>query len=263
MDAKALEHVKLQQSDGIAELTISRPKALNALNRRVLGDLEAAVDHLAADPALRCVIITGDGDKAFVAGADIAEMATMTPLDSEAFVALGHRVFRKLEELPVPVLAAVNGFALGGGCELVLACDVVYASSKAKFGQPEVKLGLIPGFGGSVRLARKTGFGAAAEWIYSGEIYDAAQAKAIGLVRDVVAPEELMPKVRALAKTIAQRAPLAVRAAKRVLVGGAGTDVVTALALERGVFAGLFATEDLKEGTAAFVEKREARWKAR
>lgn len=263
MDAKALEHVKLQQSDGIAELTISRPKALNALNRRVLGDLEAAVDHLAADPALRCVIITGDGDKAFVAGADIAEMATMTPLDSEAFVALGHRVFRKLEELPVPVLAAVNGFALGGGCELVLACDVVYASSKAKFGQPEVKLGLIPGFGGSVRLARKTGFGAAAEWIYSGEIYDAAQAKAIGLVRDVVAPEELMPKVRALAKTIAQRAPLAVRAAKRVLVGGAGTDVVTALALERGVFASLFATEDLKEGTAAFVEKREARWKAR
>jgi len=263
MDVKALEHVKLQLADGIAELTISRPKALNALNRRVLGDLEAAVDHLAADPTLRCVIITGDGDKAFVAGADIAEMANMTPLDSEAFVALGHRVFRKLEELPVPVLAAVNGFALGGGCELVLACDVVYASSKAKFGQPEVKLGLIPGFGGSVRLARKTGFGAAAEWIYTGEIYDAAQAKAIGLVRDVVAPEELMTKVRALAKTIAQRAPLAVRAAKRVLVGGAGTDVVTAFALERGVFAGLFATEDLREGTAAFVEKREPRWKAR
>ncbi len=263
MDPSSFETLKLQQDGGVAEITLSRPKALNALNEKLLGELEAALDALAKDASLRCVVLTGEGEKAFVAGADIAEMSAMTPLEAEAFAALGHRVFRKIEELPVPVLAAVNGFALGGGCELVLACDVAWASERAKFGQPEVKLGLIPGFGGSVRLARKVGMGAAGEWIYTGEMYDAQQAKALGLVRDVFAPADLLPKVRAVAQTIAKRAPVAVRAAKRVLVGGVGTDLVTALALERASFGSLFASEDVREGTKAFLEKREPRFQGR
>ncbi len=251
------ELVRVSVEGAIAEVVIDRPKALNALNPEVLAGLDAACAAIEANRDLRCVIITGAGEKAFVAGADIAVMANMTPAEADAFARRGHAVMHRIEALPVPVIAAVNGFALGGGCELALACDIIYASEHAKFGQPEVKLGLIPGFGGTVRLGRKVGYGAAAEWIFSGDIYDAATAARIGLVQAVVSPGELMAKVRGLAGTIAKRSPVAVRAAKHAMQVGMGTDPHTAANIEVLSFGQLFGTEDMREGTKAFVEKRD------
>lgn len=257
------EFVKVEKAGGIAEVVIDRPKALNALNRQVLAELGAVFHGLQTDELLRCVILTGAGSKAFVAGADIAEMATLEPPEAEAFARQGHELFATIERLPVPVLAAVNGFALGGGCELVLACDIAYASENAKFGQPEVKLGLIPGFGGTVRLPRKIGYAAAAEWILAGDIHTAASARELGLVREICAPDGLMPRVREVAKTIASRAPLAVRAAKRAMLQGLAVDPASAGQLEQWAFGTLFSTQDLREGTRAFVEKREPAWQAK
>lgn len=251
------ELVRVSVEAAVATITIDRPKALNALNPQVLSELDAACAQLDANADLRCAIITGAGEKAFVAGADIAAMSAMSPAEADAFARRGHAVMHRLETLPVPVIAAVNGFALGGGCELALACDVIYASDNAKFGQPEVKLGLIPGFGGTVRLPRKVGYGAAAEWILSGEIYDAATALRIGLVQAVVPAAELMGKARALAQTIAKRSPVAVRAAKHAMQVGIGTDPATASSVEVLSFGQLFATADMREGTKAFVEKRD------
>lgn len=237
------------------EVTIARPKALNALNRQVITELGRVIEHVRDDPQARCMIITGEGGKAFVAGADIAEMSTLNAREAEAFAALGHHVFGSLEALGIPVLAAVNGFALGGGCELALACDMIYAAESAKFGQPEVKLGLMPGFGGTVRLPRKIGLAAASHWIFTGDTYSAQAAREVGLVQGVFAADELLPQVRQIAQSIAKRAPLAVRAAKRVMVQQ--TDPAVAAALERWSFGQLFASRDTREGTTAFLEKRE------
>lgn len=248
-----------RSSDGrIVELTIHRPQALNALNRAVLQALDETFAQLATEkPTPACVIVTGSGTKAFVAGADIAEMATMHPAEADAMSRLGHAVCTRIENFPAPVIAAVNGFALGGGCELALACDVIYAASNAKFGQPEVKLGLMPGFGGAARLPRKIGIGAASEWIFTGDIYSVEEAHRVGLVHKVFAPEVLLDEVRKIAATIARRAPLAVQASKKVIQQGMGMDHVSALVFERQHFAALFATHDVREGTSAFVQKRE------
>jgi enoyl-CoA hydratase len=239
----------------VAEICISRPKALNALNAQVLHELAAALTFLQEEPNLRCLIVHGAGDRAFVAGADIAAMSQMDAVQGAAFAKLGQQVFMQLELFAAPVLAAVQGFALGGGCELALACDAVYATTDAKFGQPEVKLGLLPGFGGTVRLPYKIGPGAAAEWIFTGDIYSASQAHALGLVQALVADGELLPFVRQKAQVIASRSPHAVRAAKQLLIARANTQA--GMAFERVSFAHLFASGDTREGTAAFMQKRE------
>ncbi|MBT6177109.1 MAG: hypothetical protein HOI23_07655 [Deltaproteobacteria bacterium] len=257
----SLSVVALEIDNGVATVTINRPKALNAINSAVLAELDAVLDHLTKDESLRCMVLTGAGEKSFVAGADISEMADMDPAQAEEFSAKGHGIFEKIEHLPVPVLAAVNGFCLGGGCELALACDIIYASEKAKFGQPEVKLGLIPGFGGAVRLPRKVGLAAATEWILTGDIYRANEAHRIGLVHAVIEGAELLAHVQKVAATIASRAPVAVRRAKKVMVEGLQSTQTEAAKLEQGSFGVLFATEDMREGTQAFLQKREPNFK--
>lgn len=255
------ENLAFEVADGVATLTVSRPKQLNALDPATLAELEAAVDAVAADPAVRALVVTGAGEKAFVAGADIAAMSRLGPTEALRFAELGHRVFGKLERLAVPTLAAVNGFALGGGCELAMACDLVYASENAKFGQPEVNLGLIPGFGGTQRLTRRVGVSRALEMVLTGDLYDAARARAMGLVLEVLPPAELLAHVRGQARKIAAKGPLAVARAKRVIQAGADADLAVANELERQAFAGLFGTEDAREGMRAFLEKRPAQWK--
>ncbi|MEC9465505.1 MAG: enoyl-CoA hydratase-related protein [Myxococcota bacterium] len=259
-DLSSLETVTVAVEEGVAIVAINRPKALNAINSQVLDDLEVAFDVL-AEQDVACVVLTGAGEKSFVAGADIAQMADMSPEKAQAFSKKGHDIFKKIEDFPAPVLGAVNGFALGGGCELALTCDIIYASSKAKFGQPEVKLGLIPGFGGAVRLPRKVGLAAASEWVLTGNIYSAAQAKEIGLVLSVHEPDELMAHVKKVAATIAARAPVAVKRAKKVMVEGLDMRHDEAAALEQSSFGHLFATDDMREGTKAFLEKREPEFK--
>ncbi len=257
------ENLRLEVADGVATVTIDRPKQLNALDARTLGELGAALAWVAARPAeVRALILTGGGEKAFVAGADIAAMSKMSPEEARAFAALGHRTLAALEALPLVTIAAVNGFALGGGCELAMACDLVYASEKAKFGQPEVKLGLVPGFGGTQRLTRRVGLMRAKELILSGETYDAAAARAMGLALEVLPPERLLEHARTRARTIAAQGPAAVALAKRLLQDGADVGLPAALALELGSFAGLFGSPETTEGLAAFLEKRPPRFQA-
>ncbi len=258
-----MDFVKLELDGSVATITIDRPKALNALNPQVLSELAEAIAQVAADPALRALILTGAGEKAFVAGADIAAMAAFSMEDAQAFGALGHRVLDSLEALGVPVIAAVNGFALGGGSELALACDLIYASEKAKFGLPEVTLGVIPGFGGTQRLTRLVGRARARELIFTGELIDAAKAKEVGLALEVLAPEQLLPHCRKVAATIAKRGPLAVAKAKQVINAGVELSLVKGNELEQRAFADLFGSEDQKEGMAAFLAKRPAEFKGR
>ena len=261
-----LETVKVDLSDKIATVTINRPKALNALSATVVSELTAAMGALGAlvpDDAIRCVIVTGAGEKAFVAGADIAGMQGMGVEESAKYAKATHEAFELLENFPTPVLAAVNGFALGGGCELAMSCDTIYASDRAKFGQPEVKLGLMPGFAGTVRLPRRVGMGAASEWMYTGGMYSAEEAARIGLVQAVVPADELMQHVRRIAESIASQAPLAVRATKATMVASMKTSAAEAAANEIKAFSELFPTEDAKEGITAFVEKRAADWKGK
>jgi enoyl-CoA hydratase len=250
------ENVKLEVDGPIALITIDRPKALNALNTRTLTELEQVLEVVSLDRGIRALIVTGSGDRAFVAGADISEMATLQPESARKFAALGHRVLQAIEALPVPAIAAVNGFALGGGCELALACDLIYASEKAKLGQPEVNLGVIPGFGGTQRLTRLLGKTRAKELIFTGEMIDAAKAKEIGLVLEVLPPDRLLPHCREVAQRIAAKAPLAVAQAKRAIEYGADADLHSANELERQAFGLLFGTADQKEGMRAFMEKR-------
>ena len=252
----AYENVKLEMDGPIGVITIDRPKALNALNTRTLTELEQVLDAVAIDRTIRAVIITGSGEKAFVAGADISEMANFQPESARRFAALGHRVLEAIEALPFPAIAAVNGFALGGGCELALACDLIYASEKAKLGQPEVNLGVIPGFGGTQRLTRLLGKIRAKEIIFTGEMIDAAKAREIGLVLEVLPPDRLLPHCREVAQRIAEKGPLAVAQAKRVIQYGADADLHSANELERQAFAVLCGTADQKEGMRAFLEKR-------
>jgi enoyl-CoA hydratase len=254
--------VLLSHEGAIATVTINRPDKLNALNRGVLEALLGIFGELRGKPGVRVAIVTGAGDKAFVAGADIAEMRALGAAEAKAFSDLGHRVGDLMEGAHFPILAAVGGFALGGGCELAMACDLVYASDKAKFGQPEVNLGVIPGFGGTQRLARRVGIGKARELVYTGNLIDAAEAHRIGLVEAVVPAAELQGYVRAVAEKIASKGPLAIAQAKAVLRRGDPT-LPSANELEAQAFGLLFGTADQKEGMAAFVEKRPAKFEGR
>ncbi len=256
----AFENITLELDGAIAVLTINRPKALNALNTKTLEELQVALDQLRLNRDLRALILTGAGEKAFVAGADIAELSALHPTRALLFSQLGHRVMATLEVLPVATIAAVNGFALGGGCELALACDLIYASEKAKLGLPEVSLAVIPGFGGTQRLTRILGRMRAKELIFTGDAIDAHHAKELGLVLDVRAPAELMPHCRKVAAAIASRGPLAVAQAKRVIEAGADLPLKDANELERQAFALLFGSADQKEGMKAFLEKRAAKF---
>jgi enoyl-CoA hydratase len=257
------ELVLREHAGGVATVTVNRAQALNALDRATLEALLAAFGAVDADPDVRCAILTGAGEKAFVAGADIKAMADLTPREARAFAELGHRLGDLIEGLRVPVIAAVNGFALGGGCELALACDFIYAARTAKLGQPEVGLGVIPGFGGTQRLARRVGVGRARELCYTGAVIGAEEAARIGLVNAVVEPADLLARVRAVAEAIAARAPLAVADAKRAIRRGADLPLGDANELERQLFAGLFATADQKEGMRAFTDKRPPAWTGR
>ncbi|MBN2038607.1 MAG: enoyl-CoA hydratase/isomerase family protein [Spirochaetes bacterium] len=252
--------IKFEISDGIAAITINRPDVLNALNADVLYDLSSVVKEVESDDSIGSVILTGEG-RSFVAGADIDAMKNMTTLEALKFTELGHSIMCSFENMSKPVLAAVNGFALGGGMELTLACDFIYASTKARFGQPEVSLGIIPGFGGTQRLAYVVGINKARELVFSCDMIDADEAKRIGLVAEVFEPEELMSKVIEKAKAVMSKGPCALAAAKRVMNKGRGLSIDAALNLEREAFHGLFGTQDQKEGMKAFLEKRKPDYK--
>jgi enoyl-CoA hydratase len=257
------ESLRVDTEGAVATITIARDKALNALNKQTLIELKAALAAVEADAAVRAVVLTGAGEKAFVAGADIAEMQAMAPADARAFAELGHSIGDALDRLSKPVIAAVNGFALGGGCELALACDFVYASEKAKFGQPEVNLGVMAGFGGTQRLPRRIGPGRAMELLLTADMIGAEEALRIGLVNKVCAPDKLVAEARAAGEKIAQKGPLAVAATKRAVRRGQELPLSAANALERELFAHLFSSADQKEGMRAFVEKRGAKFEGK
>ena len=248
--------IDLDRSGGVATLTLNRPEALNAFNTEQLHLLRDALAEVAADPDIRVLVLTGAGERAFAAGADIREMAALSPEGGLAFGRLGHAVTRAVEALPQPVVAAVNGFALGGGCELAIACDIRIASENAVFAQPEVSLGIPPGWGGSQRLPRLVGPGMAAEMILAGRRVAAAEALRIGLVNRVVPLPDLMPAAAELASTIAANGPVAVRAAKRLMALAFDGDPVVGLETECAVFGSVFGTPEQREGMGAFVEKR-------
>lgn len=243
-------------SGSIVTIIINRPQAMNALNEETLLELEDAARVIKASKEVTAVIITGAGEKAFVAGADIAYMQNLTAAEGREFAMLGHRAFRAVETIQVPVIAAVNGFALGGGCELALSCDFRIASENAKFGQPEVNLGITPGFGGTQRLARTIGTGWAKQLIYTGDNIDAATALRIGMVNMVVPPEELMPTAEKIAQKISQRAPKAVQYSKAAINEGMQCDIDRGCTIEADLFGICFSTQDQKEGMTAFLEKR-------
>ncbi len=253
-------NVTMSGEDGVALITVNRPQALNALNTDTLHELRAAVLAAEQDPAARVLIITGSGPKAFVAGADIAQMRTLGPLEGRQFTMLGQEIFALIENLAKPVIAAVNGFALGGGCELAMACDIRVAATTAKLGQPEVNLGIIPGFGGTQRLARLIGRGRAKYYILTGEIMSAQTAYELGLVDKVVEPDALLDTCRAIAATIGAKAPVAVAMAKRSVNHGLDMDLASAVAYEAEAYTTCFATADRVEGMAAFLEKRPAKF---
>ncbi len=248
--------LKIEHNDGITVMKVSAPKSLNALNSTILKEMSDFIANL--DAKTRVLIITGDGEKSFVAGADISEMAHLNEPQGFEFGRLGAQVFRRIETLPIPVIAAVNGFALGGGCELAMSCDIRIASSKAKFGQPEVGLGIIPGFSGTYRLPKLIGQGYAKEMIYTGKVIRADEALRIGLVNAVYEPEELMDKAMEMAQMMLKNAPVAIRLAKQSINEGYDLDADGAIGLENKLFGQCFATKDQKEGMDAFLNKRKA-----
>ena len=249
-----MTNVLLEKKGPYAVATIHRPEALNALNSQVLADLAELLDTVEADEEIRVLVITGAGEKAFVAGADIGEMSTLTKAEGEAFGKKGNDVFRRLETLPIPTIAAVNGFALGGGCELSMSCDI--CADTAVFGQPEAGLGITPGFGGTQRLARLVGPGMAKQLIYTAKNIKADEALRIGLVNAVYPAQELLPAAEKLAGTIAKNAPIAVRACKKAINDGLQVDMDRAVTIEEKLFGSCFETADQKEGMGAFLEKR-------
>lgn len=257
--------VIVERKGAIATITVNRPEKLNALNSQVIGELIRKFHELLVpgegQVPVRCAILTGVGEKAFIAGADIAEMSTMTTAQAKTFSDAAHLFCSLVETAPFPVIAAVNGYALGGGLEVALACDFIYASENAKLGQPEVNLGVIPGIGGTQRLARRVGVGRARELLYTGDMIDAQKALSIGLVNAVFPASELMAKTLATAEKIAQKGPLAIAQAKRVVLRGIDADIVSANELEAQAFAMLFGTADQKEGMRAFMEKRKAEFR--
>lgn len=251
--------LKIENEGAVCTMTISAPKSLNALNRSILEEIDHFVSNIREDA--RVLIITGDGEKSFVAGADISQMAGFNEAEGLAFGQYGAEVFRKIEDLPIPVIAAINGFALGGGCEIAMACDIRVAADNAVFGQPEVKLGIIPGFSGTYRLAKLVGQGMAKDLIYTGRNIKADEALKIGLVNTVLPHDELMPYAKKLASMIVSNAPKAVAFAKKAINENYDMDRKEGLALENRYFGACFATEDQKEGMQAFLYKRKAEFK--
>jgi len=255
MTYPTFETIKISQDGPLAIIAIDRPAALNALSSKVITELSQACASIEVSTDVRVVCLTGGGDKAFVAGADIAEMQDLTPVQAQAFAEMGGALGAAMEASEKPWIAAVNGFALGGGCELALACDFIYASDTAKFGQPEVKLGVIPGFGGTQRLARRVGVAKAKELCFTGDTVNATEALRIGLADAVFPAAELMGKVKELAGRIAANGPLAVGECKRLIQQGQSTTLEHALALEQRSFGLMFATSDQREGMSAFLAK--------
>jgi enoyl-CoA hydratase len=253
----------LERSDVYAVVTLNRPKVMNALNRAMFADLDEVFTALAGDSAVRAILLSGAGEKAFAAGADIGELATLSAAEGQQIALQGQGVFRKIETCGKPVIAAIQGFALGGGCELAMACTIRIASEHARLGQPEVKLGLVPGYGGTQRLPRLVGKGAALKLLLTGDMVDAEEAFRIGLVDEVVPAEALMPRAETLARAIAQQAPLAVTACLRAVEGGFDLPIEAGLELEASLFGLACATEDKAEGTRAFLEKRAPAWQGR
>ena len=248
-----------EKQDNIGVLKINRPKAMNALNTETICELSQIIDEINLDQDIKVLVVTGEG-KAFVAGADIVEMKDKTSEEARVFAELGMRLFRKIELMEKPVIAAVNGFALGGGCELSMSCDIRLAGEKAKFGQPEVGLGITPGFGGTQRMSRLVGLAKAKELIFTAKMINAAEAEKIGLVNSVVPQEELMDKVMEMAKQIAQNSPMAVKYAKSAINRGYETDIETAMYIEKDIFGLCFASEEQTEGMTAFIEKRKPKF---
>ena len=245
----------------IATITFNRPKVLNALNEVSLKEFSHAIDEVALDEDIRVLILTGAGDKSFVAGADITEFLKFNALKAKIFSEMGHGIVSKLQELPIPVIGAVNGFALGGGCEVVIACDFIYASENAMFGLPEINLGIIPGFGGTQRLSRLVGKNRAKEMIFTGKMISAAEAHAMGLVNKVCVQDQLMDEVLNVAKLIVSKGKISLRAAKQAINAGMDVDLNTGCRIEIDAFAICLASSDAKEGTQAFLEKRAADFK--
>jgi len=254
------ENLLYEKKDGIAYITFNRPKVLNALNRKTVEELQQVLLDAKNDDAVRVLILTGSGEKAFVAGADINELAQQTPVNGKEFSLFGQSVFHLLETIGRPSICAINGFALGGGCELALCCSIRLASKTAKFGQPEVKLGILPGYGGSQRMARLCGKGAAHELCLTGEMITAEEAQRIGLVNHVYEPAELLPAAEAMAKKIIEKAPLAVKYCMEAIERGVEMPLQEGLFLEATLFGLCCATEDMREGTKAFLEKRAAQF---
>jgi enoyl-CoA hydratase len=257
----SFENLKIETTDGIAVVTLSRPEKLNALNGRTIEELDVAFAALASDAGVKGVILTGAGEKAFVAGADIAELAAAGPLEAREVGRRGQAVFSRIEHLPKPVVAAINGFALGGGCELAMACHVRLASENARLGTPEVKLGLMCGYGGTQRLPRLIGRGRALELLLTGEMIDAAEAFRLGLVNRVVPKERLLPEATALLKKMLANGPVALRYTLEAVAAGLDLPLEEGQRLEATLFGVLCTTEDMKEGTRAFLEKRPPQFK--
>jgi len=258
----SFENIILETENSIATIFFNRPKALNALNNALFDELNIALDEINANRDIKVLILTGKGDKAFVAGADIAELVKMNPLQGKYFSRKGQKIFSKLEELPIPTIAAVNGFALGGGLEAAMGCDFIYASEKALFGLPEINLGLIPGFGGTQRLARRVGINKAKELVFTGKNINAQTAFDYGIVNKICKPEELMEDVLKTANIIASKGKTALRSAKEAIQNGLNADIETGCKIENDIFGLTMASEDAKEGTTAFLEKRKPEFKA-
>ena len=258
-----LKNVIYEKSEGIATITLNRPEALNAFSTELINEFLYCLEDAGKDETIRVVILTGAGEKAFSAGADIKAMVGMNALKAREISNNGYRICKALERLEKPTIAAINGFALGGGCEVSMACDFRIASDKARLGQTEINIGLIPGWGGTQRLTRLVGKAKAKELVYTGKIIDAKTAEQIGLVNMVVPAEQFMAAVRQFAQELASKAPVALKVAKTLIDNGSETDLETALALEREGFGTVGSTEDLQEGVKAFTEKRKPLWKGR
>ena len=257
----AYNNIIVETKDGISTITFNRPKALNALNGALLDEMDIALQEVAGNEDIRVLVLTGAGGKAFVAGADITELAKLDTLSAKVFINKGLMVINRLTELPIPVIAAVNGFALGGGLEISMACDFIYASSSARFGQPEINLGLIPGYGGTQRLPRIIGIGRAKELLLTGRMVTADEAHRLGIVNRVLPPEELMAEVMTTAREMASKGKVALRAIKQAVNNGLNVDLASGLRIETDAFALCMASSDAKEGTSAFLEKRRPQFK--
>ena len=255
------ENVLFEIQDGVGILTFNRPKVLNSLNPATLEEVGDVVGRVAGDDSVRVMVITGAGEKAFVAGADINEFLKLGILSARQFAEKAHRIFFDLEHLPKPVIACVNGFALGGGCEIAMACDFVYASDKARFGQPEVNLGILPGFGGTQRLSRLVGRGKAKEICMTGEMIDAQEAKEFGLVARIFPADRLLVETMKVASVLASKSPVSLRSIKKVINCGVDVDLRSGCALEAEAFGICFGTQDMREGVTAFLEKRKPDFK--